>query len=218
MRFGLLTLFAVVLGGCATTAANRQVDLKQPRRLLGTENGVRIDAEVWTEELGPASSIPLHYDITNERSEQIAIAELVPDSSYDADSGTVTISIGAEVPGQEFLPRLMTIAAGEKKTFTTVARVNLASAASGLTPRSRVPNSLAVKVNFLADARPFAQLIGIPERAVRDQGLATQLFSKWLELNEVVLTNSLPMRWAPQDGGKTAGEAAVPDRTGSRRH
>jgi hypothetical protein len=38
-------------------------------------------------------------------------------------------------------------------------------------------------------------LIAIPERAVHDPALAAQLFPKWVEGNETVFTNTLPMRW-----------------------
>ena len=38
-------------------------------------------------------------------------------------------------------------------------------------------------------------LVAIPERAVHDPQLAARLFAKWVEGNETVFTNALPMRW-----------------------
>jgi hypothetical protein len=47
----------------------------------------------------------------------------------------------------------------------------------------------------LADVKPFAKLIGISERAVHDPTLSAELFPKWVEQNESVITSVLPMHW-----------------------
>jgi hypothetical protein len=53
-------------------------------------------------------------------------------------------------------------------------------------------------------------LVDIPERSVRDKKLADELFPKWVERNETVTTNALPMRW---QGPRTTGiEDASPAR------
>lgn len=181
----------VLAAGCATTP----VDLKEPRRLVGTENQVRLDVQITGETLSSSVRIPLKYDITNERSQTIAIADLVPEVTYDPDTQTVTINVGSEVPGNEFLPRLITIPPGEKRSFDTVARVNLV-VNPAVTPFSRFPNALRVKLNFLGDTSAFEPLIGIPERAVHNPQLADDLFPVWLERNETVYTNTVPMRWS----------------------
>jgi hypothetical protein len=196
-RLAVLSLLTAVLAGCATTGG-RPVDLKQSRRVVGTEADVRVDAEVFGDELTSSISIPFNYDVTNQRSASIAIAEIVPDASYDPDTRIVTISIGSEVPGQNLLPRLVSIAPGEKKSFSSVVHFNIMAARAMMTPRSLVPNALQVKVNFLTDTTPFKQLFSIPERAVNDPQLAADLFPKWLERNEVVITNTLPMKWSAQ--------------------
>lgn len=184
----VLVLFGL---GCASTTP---VDMTESRRVVGTENRVRIDAEIFGEHLSASSSIPIKYDITNQRPGAIAVADLIPLASYDADTQVVTIEIGSEVPGAQLLPRLIAIAPGEKKSFSSVARVNILIGAAA-TPRTRFPNAVRLKMNFLSDTAPFRELVGIPERAVHDPALADQLFPKWLETNETVYTNSIPMRW-----------------------
>ena len=168
--------------------------MKQPRRLVGTENGVRVDAEIIGDSLSPNVSVPLRYDITNGRSTTILVADLLPQASYDPETRTVTVAIGSEIPGQEFLPRLIAIPPGEKKTFTTGVHVVLRPTRA--TPWQAPPGLLRLRVNFLGDTRSFEPLIDIPEKAVHDPQLADQLFTKWVELNEVVFTNALPMRWS----------------------
>jgi hypothetical protein len=181
----------LILAGCASTST---VDMEEPRRVVGTENNVRIDAQVFGDHLSESARIAIKYDITNERNETIAIADLIPEATYDPDTQTVTVSIGSEVPGQEFLPRLLTIPPGEKKSFDAVARINVIVSRT-VTPTTRFPNALRIKLNFLGDTTRFEQLIAIPERAVRSRELADELFPVWLERNETVFTNALPMRW-----------------------
>ena len=188
-RWMLAVTIAVLAAGCATT---KPVNLKEPRRVVGTENDVRIDAEIDADHLSPAQTINLKYDVTNQRPLSIAIADIVPETSYDPETRTVTIGIGTEVPGEQMLPRLVVVAPGERKTFVTSANVRLLIGAG---PFVAVPNALRVKVNFLGDTTPFAKLIAIPERGVHDPQLASELFPKWLEQNESVVTSSVPMRW-----------------------
>ena len=164
-----------------------------PRRVVGTESDVRVDAEVFGDHLGPNVTVPLKYDITNHRKTTILIADLIPDASFDPETHMVTISIGSEIPGEEFLPRLIPVRPGEKKSFEASAHIVIvANTASPWVPR---PNALRLKINFLGDPAPFEKLISIPEKAVRDRELAAQLFPKWVEGNETVFTNVLPMRW-----------------------
>jgi hypothetical protein len=187
LLFGL-----VVFVGCAST---QPVDLKESRRVVGTENDVRIDAEVFGDRLAPTLSLPIKYDITNHREKTILIADLIPESQYDPESLTVTITIGTEIPGEQFLPRLIPISPGEKKSFQTLAKVVIMSAA-GSNPWAPRPNAIRIRVNFLGDPKPFEKLVAIPEKAVHDPQLAEVLFTKWVEGNETVTTNTLPMRWA----------------------
>ena len=191
MRNRLFPLVVLLAAGCASTAP---VDMTEPRRLVGTEADVRIDAQIFSDRLAPSVQIPLKYDITNQRAQTIAFADLVPEVTYDPDTQTVTVGLGSEVPGAEFVPRLVTIPPGEKRTFSAVARVRLVVARPA-TPNTPLPRALRVKLSFLGDTSPFVQLITMEERAVRDPRLADELFPIWVERNETVYTNSVPMRW-----------------------
>ncbi len=205
MRNSVVTaILLLTLTGCATNT--RSVDMDEPRRIVGTENDVRVDAQIFGERLSTSTTIPVKYDITNERSEAIAIADLLPEATYDPDTQTVTVSIGAEVPGAELLPRLIAIAPGEKKSFSTVARVNILVGLAA-TPNSRFPNALRLKINFLSDTTEFRELIAMTQRATYNPKLADQLFPTWLEKNETVYTNAVPMRWTfePEPTSPTAG-------------
>jgi len=189
-RYAAVAGLWVFLVACAST---KPINMSEPRRGVGTESDVRVDAEVYGDRLGPSVNVPVKYDITNHRQTTILIADLIPESTYDPDTHTVTIGIGAEIPGEEFLPRLIPIRPGEKKSFSTSAHVVIvANTASPWIPR---PNALRLKINFLGNPLPFEQLVSIPERAVHDPKLAAQLFPKWVEGNETVFTNALPMRW-----------------------
>ncbi len=179
------------------------VDVKEPRRALGTENNVRIDAEVYSDSLTPSSTIPIKYDVTNHRQRTILVADLIPVAVYDPDTQTVTVSLGAEIPGENFLPRLIAIRPEERKSFSVSAHV--AIAANPGTPWTPRPNGVRIRLNFLDDTVTFAKLIDIPEKAVYDPKLAADLFQKWVENNEAVVTNTLPMRW---QGGAMAMESS----------
>jgi hypothetical protein len=179
-----------------TACATQPVSMEEPRRVVGTENDVRIDAEVFGEKIASSQTLAIKYDITNNRSLPIAVADMVPDTTYDAETRTVTVHIGSEVPGAELLPRLVTIAPGEKKSFTIGARMNFPVISAYGVP---APNQLRLKLNFLGETKEFSQLLNISEKAVHDKQLADRLFPVWVERNEVVLTNTLPMRWGPAD-------------------
>ncbi len=189
----------LLFASCASVSTNKPVDQTETRRVVGTENDVRVDVEITADELHRSMTLPLKYDITNGRQVTIAVADMLPETTYDADSGTVTIGIGSEVPGNMFLPRLIAIAPGEKKSFSTVAHVNLLVPTE--TRTMRLPNAIQVKVNFLGDTKLFEMLIGMTQKGLYDPKLADELFPKWVERNETVFTNTLPMRWgaAPPD-------------------
>ena len=185
MKRASIALLLFILAACTST---KPVDMKEPRRVVGTENDVRIDAEVYGDTLTPNVNIPIKYDITNNRSTSILVADLLLQATYDPDTFTVTVDIGSEIPGEQFLP------SGGKRSFSGSAHVAIMQNPTS-TPFSPRPNALKIRVNFLGDPKPFAKLIDIPEKSVHDPELATALFSKWVEQNETVVTNTLPMRW-----------------------
>jgi hypothetical protein len=205
----LLFLSALlVAAGCATP----RVDLTEPRRLLGTDDDVRLDASIRTDTLSNSASLPFDYAVTNNRATAIAIAELVPMSSYDPESRVVTVTIGTEVPGEELLPRLSVIPPGQKKEFSSTAHIVIpvGGPTNPFVPR---PNGVQFRLNFLGDTRPFQQLIGINERAVHDPKLAADLFNKWVEGNETLVTNVLPMHWM----SRSSADDMTPDGGSGRR-
>lgn len=174
----------------------------EPRRALGTENGVRIDVEVFSESLTQNATIPIKYDITNHRNQTILVADLLPQAVYDPDTLTVTVNLGTEIPGKDFLPRLIAVRPEERKSFSVSAHV--AIAANPGTPWTPRPNGVRVRLNFLDDIKTFAKLVEIPEKAIYDPKMADDLFQKWVENNESVVTNTLPMRW--QGGVASVGQ------------
>jgi hypothetical protein len=217
MKRGIFgSAFLLLLAGCASSNA---VDMAEPRRIVGTENAVRVDAQVSADHVAPGAQIPITYEITNQRETAIAVAELIPETTYDADSRMFTVSIGSEVPGNTMLPRLILIGPGEKKSFSVLARLLFVAPPRTADPLARsAPAGFRLKLNFLSDTEPFRQLIGISEVAVSDAKLADELFPLWLERNEVVYTNAIPMRWmarARSEFGDGPERARIPRRRGS---
>lgn len=210
MKKALLLAATIFLAACATVQTSKPVDQTEVRRVVGTDNDVRLDAEVVGDQLAQSISLPIKYDITNSRRSTIAVADLIPEVTYDDESRTVTINIGAEVPGATLLPHLIAIAPGEKKTFKAIARVNIML--PGSTPLTHIPRQLQLKLNFLDDTTQFEKLIAMTEKGLYDPKLADELFPKWVERNESVFTNALPMRWqAPVQ------DEPMPARRGRRR-
>ena len=188
------------LTACATNA----VDMAEPRRVVGTESAVRIDAQI-TDELRPGSPVGITYQITNQRPAAIAVADILPETSFDSESGTVTVSIGSEVPGEMTLPRLIRIGPGETKSFSTTASVARHLPIRSADPRAIPRTLLRLRVNFLGDTVPFAELLDIPEKMVVDKKRADELFTVWLERNEVVYTNAVPVKTSTRGAGTESG-------------
>lgn len=209
-------LFAVALASAC--ASSNPINMSEPRRVVGTENAVRVDAEIM-DEMRPGSPLGITYTVTNHRSTAIAVADILPESSWDGETRMVTVSIGSEVPGEVTLPRLVRIGPGETKAFTTAARVTRIIPAKSADPRIENSTLLRLKINFLGDTAPFKQLLDIPEKMVVDQKLADELFPKWLEENEVVYTNAVPVKVtaARPVGTETAIDAPVTAPTRRRR-
>lgn len=189
MRVLAGTVLILLLSGCATTGG---IDMDEPRRVVGTVRSVRIDAQITSEEIRPGAHVPVTWTITNDRETPIAVADLILETSWDEESRTFTATVGSEVPGNELLPRLIEIGAGEQKTFTGSARLHFGPRRS---PGSNAAAGLRLRLNFLGDTTPFRQLIGMKENALADPRLADELFPAWIETNEVIYTNSVPLRW-----------------------
>jgi hypothetical protein len=201
-RISSAAIVLLLLSACSSTA----VDMAEPRRVVGTESSVRVDAVIGAA-ARVGAPVPITYEITNQRGTAIAVADILPETSFDGETQTVTVSIGAEVPGTTILPRLVRIGPGEKKSFTVSANVT----------RMLRPDAtplLRLKVNFLGDIAPFAELIDIPEKGIADAKRADELFPLWIEKNEVLYTNAVPVEVSP---ARPAQEEDASQRRGPRR-
>lgn len=205
---GSIMLSLLFFAACSSAPP---VNMTAPRRVVGTESSVRIDAEI-SEEMHAGGAVAISYVITNQRETAIAVADVVQETAFDRETRTMTVSIGAEVPGETVLPRLVRIGPGEKKSFTTTAR--MARVIIPASPDPRVVNRtlLRLKLNFLGDTAPFAELIGIPVKSIADKQRADALFTPWLERNEVLYTNAIPVRVNTTRGASADADAgrAVP--------
>lgn len=184
-------MLGVLLAGCASST---HVDKKEPRRLVGEGNGVRIDAQILDENMTPNSTVLLNYEITNKRSESIAVAELAPYVTFDEESATLTVRLGSEVPGNEIIPRLVRVAPGETKALSAKVQLRMPFSSQ----RSSSPRFMQIRLNYLSEVEPFKEYLDIPEVGVRDPASANALFMKWVELNASVETNAVPIRWTRQ--------------------
>jgi hypothetical protein len=194
-----LALFATIVLLHAAAASGASIDMDDPRRALGREGDVRVDAQLLRETVSPGSPIGVTFQIQNFSKDSVAVATRVADASYDEDSRTVTFTIGSEVPPDGTMPAMVLIAPGEKKVFRTAATPNL-SAAAARRSFAVSPRYVQVKVALMRDVKPFLPLINAQSRA----RLTDEQFEKWFECNDVIFLNSLPVQFEP---GRSAGGA-----------
>ena len=188
LRIFVFGALAVLTIGCSSTPRNASIDLSETRRFLGREDDVRVDAQMLADRVGTHSTVHLTYQVQNLRNHPIAIDPEVAVTSYDAETRTITISIGAEIPDDSKTLRLTSIMSGEKKSFAASARVGVVALGAGRL--SVAPRYVRVKVNYLADTAPFEQIIKGSTTRVSDE-----LFPKWIDSNEALFTNTLPIDW-----------------------
>jgi hypothetical protein len=113
------------------------------------------------------------------------------DASYDADSRTIMITIGSEVPANGEMPRLVTIAPGEKKTFTTGAVLKTNSVVA----RRAVPRFVQITVSVLRDLAVFVPLIEEQSHTRGPISLSDEQFDQWLDRNESIVLNAVPVTY-----------------------
>jgi hypothetical protein len=202
MRSSKLVLVAVtsftVLQSVAAYAAH--VDMTDPRRALGREDDIRVDAQLVDDSVSSGSPVGVTYQIQNLGTTPVAVAGKICDVSYDIDSQTITVSAGSEVPEDGEMPRLVTIAPGEKKTFTCGAVLHVTTPATR-SPFTVVPQFVQIKVNVLRDLTPFASLIDQQGRSAAPIELSDALFDQWLESNDTILLNAIPIHFTPPRRG-----------------
>jgi len=188
----------------SSTARAAGVDFKDPRRALGREDDIRVDAQMLQETLSPGSPISVTYQVENLTAAPIAIADKIADATFDADSQTITVSIGAEIPEGTSMPHLTVIAPGQTHAFRigASAQVMIANAKA---PWARVPRFVQITVNVLRDLKPFANLIAQQAKSASAPPLPNDLFDTWVASVLSVELNVLPVRWSNErQGGVTA--------------
>src|SRR5438105_10370174 len=157
MKSRRVTIALAVLLIAATVQAAK-VDMRDPRRAVGREDDVRVDAELTQDSVSTHSKIGVVYQIQNLTQAPIALADKISDATYDSDTQIITVSFGAEVPDGATMPHLVVIAPGETKTFRGAGSLNI-PAPSVRAPWTPLPRFVQVKVTVLHDLKPFAALI-----------------------------------------------------------
>ena len=199
-RIAVATAVFLLAGSTARAAG---VDFKDPRRALGRQDDIKVDAQMLQETISSGSPISVTYQIENLTPAPIAIADKVADASFDPDSLTITVSIGAEIPQGTTMPHLTTIAPGQTRTFRigASAQVLVANARS---PWAHVPRFVQIVVNVLRGIKPFAKLIAQQTESAAAPPLPNDLFDTWVASVSSVELNVLPVRWSNEQHGPTA--------------
>ena len=189
-----LTAAAVSLMGAGIAAA-AHFDFNDPRRALGREGDIRVDAELAQDTLSANSPLTVTYQIQNLSKVTIAVADKIADTDFDLESLTVTLSIGAEIPPGTQMPHLVTINPGEKRVLTSGALLHVA-VPNVRTRWSAVPRFVQVKVTVLRDVTPFARLIEEQNRNTAvPVALPNNMFDRWVEASDSILLNAIPVYW-----------------------
>jgi hypothetical protein len=157
-----------------------KIDMSDPRRAVATSDGIRIDAELTSDAVSPGLPIAIRYRIENSSPRPIAVAEKRCETEYDAESRTLTLSVGLEIPIAGQMPRLAIVQSGQKRT--------LVAAASFTGPV--VPRYVQIRVNLLRDVTPF---LAIAEH----QRLDDAQFDRWIDSNESIELNAVPVHYRP---------------------
>ena len=202
----LLTATALLHTAAASAAA---IDMDDPRRVIGKENNVRVDAQLIQDTVSPGTPIGIVYQVQNQTSAPIALAANVASASFDSDTGPITFSIGAEIPPAGPMPRMELIAPGETK----VLRAGSGGVAPARSTNPRFggqPRYVRVKVSFLRDVEPFATLIA-KQTAAGGAQFPDALFHRWFESQDTIFMNAVPVRFSPRAPGADASVGAMAD-------
>lgn len=170
--------------------ADGAIDMDDPRRVVGRENDIRIDAQLIQDTVAPGSPVGVTYQIQNFGKTPVAIADKIATASYDADTQTITLSVGAEVPDDGKMPHVIMINPGETKVLRAGATPIL-SAAAARTAFGATPRFVQVKVSLLRELAPF--------RDTRAGAvLSDAQFEQWFESNDTIYLNTVPVRFSPR--------------------
>lgn len=201
-RSGLVVV-VVTFASVTSLIGAMRVDPHEARRFVGREDDVRVDAQLITPNLRPNGTVSVVFEIQNFRNEPIALDPSATSSEYDEQTGTATVIVGAEIPDAKKPNRLVVVNSGEKKSFTTAARLSMPLSAA--VAAHRQPQLVQVKVNYLGDVKPFAALIASNGAKAGDA-----LFPQWVENNVAVVTNSVPFDIAATPASVTDAEQRRP--------
>ena len=182
----------------AAMASAAHVDMNDPRRALGREDNIRIDAELLQDAISPNAALSVVYQIQNLTARTIGLADKVCDVTYDPDTATVTFAIGAEVPLGAAMPHVVTIAPGEKRVLTAGGMLHVAVPRQR-TPWTVVPRYVQIEVNVLRDVTPFVAQLAQQSKSAAAPALPNDLFDKWVDATDAVSLNKIPVRWNGRD-------------------
>jgi hypothetical protein len=188
-RLFFALLSATTLIYCAAATAAGTIDMNDPRRTVGREDDVRIDAQLVQDTVSPGSAVAVMWQLENLSTAPVAVADRIAAATYDTDTKTITLAIGSEVPQDGKMPHTVIVAPGEKKLFRAGAVPVLSAVAtrSSFSP----PRYVQVKVSILRDPAPF-------EKMRPEQVLPDELFEQWFESNDSIFLNAVPVRFSPR--------------------
>ncbi len=178
----------------AAAALAAHFDFSDPKRALGREDDILINAELSHDTITQNSPINVTYQVENLTHSTVAVADKVTDMTFDPDSRTVILSVGAEVPTGPTMPHLVTINPGEKRVLTAGALVHIV-VPNLRSPWTAVPRYVQIRVNVLRDITRFAKLIEQQSRTVVPAPLPSDLFDRWVESSDSVFLNAIPVYW-----------------------
>jgi hypothetical protein len=183
--------------------------MDDPRRALGREDNVRIDAQLLSDTVSPGSAIGVTYQIHNLTKNPVAVAEKRCEASYDPDTRLITVSLGAEVPVDGAMPKMAIIKPGEKRTFTAgvILRIAMPSMRSVAVV---IPRAVQMKVNIMRDLAPFQDALRQQKEAQHATNipLSDKQFVQWLEGNDAIFLNPIPIRYNPSRQNPGSAEAS----------
>ena len=191
----------------AAVASAAHVDMNDPRRALGREDNIRIDAELLQDSISPNAALSVTYQIQNLTARTIGVADKVSDVTYDPDTATVTFSIGAEVPAGKAMPHVVTIGPGETRVLTAGGMLHVAVPRQR-TPWTVVPRFVQITVNVLRDVTPFEAQLAQQSKSAAVPALPNDLFDKWVDATDSVFLNKIPVRWNGRDEHSSGVDAA----------
>ncbi len=207
MKSSRVLSFVAVTFLTLAAAFAAKVDMKDPRRAVGREDEVRVDAEMIQESVASGAPIGITYQIQNLSKDPIAVADKVCDVTFDSDDRAIVVSVGSDVPKDGVMPKLVVLAPNEKKTFTAGGMVQVAA------PRTRnplvaIPRFVRIKVAILRNLAIFRPLIDQQTKSAAPITLSDTQFEKWLENSDTIVLNEIPVDFsaAPKDGMSDASQ------------